>query len=152
MIHSKKSNNCKLDRIMATIYHLLKYKQKRNAFTDPQYHPISISRMKFGQGGVDVIHYIPISSLPPLAPLIPNLSPTTVNTGVLDLIKRCISPVQPLSRVVDGDAIGPGQVSVVKNHPVLTIHRGSFDLGRVAPVRPVHVPERVCVGECAHVG
>ena len=69
---------------------------------------------------------------------ITNLSPSAINTRILNFIQESVNPVQFLSRIVNSNTIGPCQKSVVKNRPVLAIHRGSLNLGRVAPVCPVH--------------
>ena len=70
--------------------------------------------------------------------LITNLSPSAINTRILNFIQESVNPVQFLSRIVNSNTIGPCQKSVVKNCPVLAIHRCSLNLGRVAPVCPVH--------------
>ncbi len=45
--------------------------------------------------------------------------------------------------IVNGDAIGPSQAGISDGSPPGTVHRGSLNFGRGAPVSPEDVPNNI---------
>lgn len=67
----------------------------------------------------------------------------TIQVGSVDEAEFGISPVKLLLLQVDGQPIGPVDVRIHDDLPGAAVHPRTFNPGRLAPVCPVHVPNKV---------
>ena len=67
-----------------------------------------------------------------------SLAMTPVQIGPLDDMVLSIHPVHTMPGIVNGEAIGPEEMSVGNDAASRAIHAGGLDAGGVAPVCPVN--------------
>ena len=53
---------------------------------------------------------------------------------MLDVIKQCVAPVQPVALVVHGKAVGPAKQDVLEDHDVSAVGVCPGDVGRPVPL------------------
>lgn len=63
---------------------------------------------------------------------------TPVQIGPLDDVVLSIHPVHTMARIVNGEAIGPEEMSIGDDAASRAIHAGGLNAGGVAPVCPVN--------------
>lgn len=61
----------------------------------------------------------------------------------LNAVKLGVHPIQPLCLVVDGEAVGPAQLSGDDDPSCTAVHEGALDLGQFAPVGPKDAPAQI---------
>lgn len=67
-----------------------------------------------------------------------SLAVTPIQIGPLDDMVLSIHPVHTMPSIVDGEAIGPEEMSIGNDAASRAIHAGGLNAGGVAPVCPVN--------------
>lgn len=67
-----------------------------------------------------------------------SLAVTSVQIGPLDDMVLSIYPVHTMPSIVNGEAIGPEEMSVSDDTASRAIHAGGLNAGGIAPVCPVN--------------
>ena len=66
----------------------------------------------------------------------------TVHEGRFDVVQVGVNPVETLRSIVNSEGIWPDDVFGVEDHSRFSVHRGTLDTRRGAPVSPIHVALR----------
>lgn len=65
---------------------------------------------------------------------------SSVQVRVLDVVQKCVAPVQSVGGQVDGQPIRPAERQVFENLPARTVRESSADVCRSVPLREENVP------------